>query len=179
MTPFYSIGSRDFWIDLASASGGNVDLGKILQVVSSFKNDTASVTGTTATDTGLSCTITPSDTANKIFITTTLNIGPDVNDTAYLFCDRNGSTIGAGTGGTTDVASAYYPNAYGSSGFVNLHSGVMSWSYLDSPSSTSALTYKITFSGQSATETIYLNRRANNTVFVGSSSLTVFEVDGT
>ena len=159
----------------SGSSGG----GKVLQVVSSFVNDTTSVTGTTAADTGLSCSITPASSSNKIFITATLNIGPDTNDTAYLFCDRSGSTIGAGTGGTTNVAAAYYPNAYGSSGFVNLHSGIMSWSYLDSPSSTSALTYKITFSGQSATETIYLNRRANNTVFVGSSSLTVFEVDGT
>ena len=175
MTPFYSVGEKNLWLDVASSGGGTVDLGKILQVVSSFKNDYASTSAyLTKTETGLECAITPSNASNKIFITTTLSIGTDDNDTAYIYCDRDGSLIGGGTGGTTAVATAFYP--YTNSA---VYAGTVSWSYLDSPSTTSEVTYKILYNAITSSQTIFLNRRGFDTAWAASSSLTVFEVDGT
>ena len=176
---FYSIGSRDFWLDVASASGGSVDLGKILQVVSSEKNDYGSMTGVTKTDTGLSCSITPSNTANKIFIMASLNVGCDTNHTAYFYALRDAVELGLGTGGTDAVSFMVYPDQYISSGFTNVFAQTVNWSFLDSPSTTSAVTYKIQYRAIIAGQTIYLNRRGYDTQWAASSNLTVFEVDGT
>ena len=153
--------------------------GKILQVVTSFKNDAASVTGTTEADTGLSCSITPSNSSNKIFCLATLNFGESANATAYFFLKRDTTSIGVGTGGTDAVTTVFYPATHGSSDFQNVYAQNAIISYLDSPSSTSALTYKITYRGLVSGQTIHLNRRAYDTQWVAGSSLTVFEVDGT
>ena len=50
---------------------GNADIsnvGKVVQIVSSTKTDTASTTSTSFTDTGISASITPSSSSNKILI---------------------------------------------------------------------------------------------------------------
>jgi hypothetical protein len=157
----------------ASASGS----GKILQVVTSFKNDAASVTGTTEADTGLSCSITPSNSSNKIFCLANLGFGQTANATAYFFLKRDTTAVGVGTGGTDAVTIADYPYSDNTVYFQNA-----SIAFLDSPSSTSALTYKITYRALASGQTINLNTRNYTTgtyTWVSGSSLTVFEIDGT
>jgi len=58
--------------DISASSLTGVDTGKILQVVTGIKTDTASTTSTTMSDTGLSASITPASTSNKILVSVTL-----------------------------------------------------------------------------------------------------------
>ena len=163
----------------SSSGGGGGSSGKILQVVSSEKNDYGSITGDTKTDTGLSCSITPSNTANKIFIIASLNVGCGPNHTAYFYALRDTTEIGLGTGGTDAVSFMVYPDQYISSGDSMVFAETVGWSFLDSPSSTSALTYKIQYRAIVAGQTVFLNRRGFDTQWATSSNLTVMEVDGT
>ena len=66
LAPPNSTSGADVTITMPTASQG---LGKILQVVSTFKNDTFSTTSSSYVDvTGLSVAITPSATSSKILI---------------------------------------------------------------------------------------------------------------
>ena len=57
---------------ISNLSGG---VGKILQVVQTFKNDTTSTTSTSFSDlTGMSATITPSSNSNKVLVSFSLCI---------------------------------------------------------------------------------------------------------
>ena len=52
----------------------------------------------------------------------------------------------------------------------------MTGTYIDSPSSTSELTYKLKV--VTANATMYINRRGLNTGFTGATTLTLMEIAG-
>ncbi len=131
--------------------------GKVLQVVSTTKLDTFSVSGTgTVAVTGFSLSITPSSTSNKIFITSN-------------FCGRQGD-YGGGWLLYRDGSSVATPSSIGSrtgthsSGYdsVNEATSNFSLSYLDSPSSNSSLTYAIYVNAYSNTN-YHFNRSKDDT----------------
>ena len=115
--------------------------GSVLQVVQSRNNGaTIATTSNTLIDTGISLSITPSSTSNKILITanftgtsSTTNI---TGGTLYALY-RNGTT-NVFSGATNGNGMLQY-NSSGSS----YNHGVSQLSYLDSPSSASATTYGI------------------------------------
>jgi hypothetical protein len=135
--------------------------GQVIQVVTatdSTSRTTTSSTYVTISNT-LSVTITPSSTSNKIFLLTTGLLYQDTagNDAfATIFKD-----------GTNLVTDAMAGIISGSS-FLG---GAMSMSYLDSPSSTSALTYQVRVRRNGA-GTVYLNGGAV------TASITAFEIKG-
>ena len=117
--------------------------GKILQVKSTIKTDTFTTTSGSVTDiTGLNVSITPASTSNKVLVIARVNIGLD-RTAPYLyplFLYRDSTSIGA-----HDSASNR----------TRAHSGGQ-WpcaatdptvdyvlEFLDSPSSTSELTYSV------------------------------------
>ena len=117
--------------------------GKILQVVSAFSNTHLSSTSTSYIDlTGLTATITPASSSNKILITCSISLSKESSESFLGRVVRDGSAI-AGSGGVKI------------SGNNNQEDGVW-WCirsntraanpstvhYLDSPSTTSAVTYK-------------------------------------
>jgi len=140
--------------DLASGVGG-----KVLQVVSATKTDTASSSSTSYADiTDLSVSITPSSTNNKILIMFDVYVGADLNNAGILLqLVRNSTAICIGD------ASATRPRLSGSSYAGDLgpstenYIGVVSNTFLDSPSTTSATTYKLQFASTGGTS-IYINR---------------------
>jgi hypothetical protein len=143
--------------------------GSILQVVSTFKNDEFTTTSTSAVDiTGFNATITPSSTASKILILIT--IGGVINSGAATQTFRmfRGATWiaqpsfigGTGAGSFTSWTANYAPTA--------------SFSFLDSPTTTSATTYKLQMSVDSGTG--YFNRHATSTNYNSTSSLTLMEI---
>jgi hypothetical protein len=148
--------------------------GKVLQVVSTTKLDTFSVAGTgIEAVTGLSLSITPSSASNKIFVTAN-------------FCGRQGD-YGGGWLLYRSASSVATPTSIGSR--TGIHSAEydgqsqatsnFSLSYLDSPSSTSALTYQIYVNAVS--NTIYhINRSSDNTDTADRprtiSTITAFEI---
>jgi|LakMenEpi03Aug12_release.lakeMendotaPanAssembly.Ray.scaffolds.fasta_scaffold167306_6 hypothetical protein len=114
----------------AVASGG-----KLLQVVNADTTTTATSSSTTYIDTNLTATITPSATSSKVLVT--------------IHQSYNIATSGNGMGiklvrGSTDLKSHGSYVGYTASG-GEVITGHFSISYLDSPNTTSATTYKTQF----------------------------------
>ena len=143
-------------------SGTATGFGKILQVVSTAKTDTASLTDTYSyTDiSGMSVSITPSATSSKILILSTLNIasgaaayGANVrlvrDSTAILIGDAASSRVQATFSTIVADSNFAFPQT------IN---------FLDSPSTTSATTYKIQWNitYDNGTPIIYLNRSVDD-----------------
>jgi hypothetical protein len=110
--------------------------GSVLQVVNATYSTQVNSTTTTFIDTGLTATITPTSASSKILIFVSQNgcQKPAFDTTINLKLQRNSSDIlqfGRFVSGNGGVAQANLTSA--------------SASYLDSPSSTSALTYKTVF----------------------------------
>jgi hypothetical protein len=161
---------------LAMASGKKVSYtGAVLQVVSTTKTDTFSVTGQTFTDvTGLSATITPTSASSKILVMFTTAMSQ--NNGGYSGGVRlmRGSTpicIGDADGARPQVSNwsmhYYY---WENSNLTN--------SFLDSPATTSATTYKLQIMSGYAGQTVYINRTYLDDVTYGRypSSITVMEI---
>jgi len=161
-------GGSSSWIGAVSRSGG------ILQVVSTTKTDTFSTTSTSFTDiTGLSATITPRSTSSKILVNITVSgIGTDVSNsgnTGFILV-RDSTPIAVATGGTTQFTGQLSRRSIASTAF-SLNSSAMT---LDSPATTSSVTYKA--QGRALAGTLYINRDGDNTASV--STITLIEVAG-
>jgi hypothetical protein len=141
-------------LTLPSTSGTvltNKTAGTVLQVVNATYSTYTSFSSATLTDLGLSATITPSSSSSKILVFTNLAGGVAVTnvDAAANVKLLRGSTIIVNleqTAGRMSVSSTERNwGAFGSS------------SYLDSPATTSATTYKIQVANTAGLGTIYVN----------------------
>jgi hypothetical protein len=152
--------------------------GSVLQVVQTFKSDAFSSTDNGFFDiTGLSVAITPSSSSNKVLVISDLAIGSsDLYSYNHGFKVLRGSTdIGISTAGSTNLSGGI--NMYLSGGTIPYLFGTTKF-FLDSPSTTSATTYKVQGTKISASGTFYLNRKGADTSIGGASSITVMEVAG-
>ena len=126
-------------------AGGTLDrldrAGNVLQVVQTVKTDTFSSGSTSFADvTGMSANITPASANNKILVSYNLNVSnPAVGYSSSWKIVRNSTDIGIGdaSGAKIRTTSQVWSDTYG---FVVWHPNA---SFLDSPSSTLQLTYKI------------------------------------
>ena len=139
-----------------AASGANFTnlsgVGKVLQCVSTNKLDTFTSTSTSFIDiTSFSVDITPSATTSKVLVIANV-AHSDGGDRSYLQLVRDSTAIAIGdaagsrpriSGGAVHSMTTY--SIYNTA--IN---------YLDSPSSTSAVTYKI--QARSLGSTLYINR---------------------
>ena len=150
--------------------------GKILQVLQATKTDTQTTTTAGFVDvTGLSIAITPAATSSKILVmANVLLVGTVGAAGAFSLIVRDSTEIAIGdTAGSRLRVSAggYAPDA----GDQRHHSTV----WLDSPSTTSATTYKVQFTAN-GTYTAYVNRTqadADSTGYGrGVSTITVMEI---
>jgi hypothetical protein len=163
-------------LDTTGATVSGLTTGKVLQVVQTYKTDTASTTSTSFVDvSGFSANITPASTSNKILVLVTIGgQGQSGVSQAYFRIDRNGSVVGVAdaAGSRRQISGAsIYPadnNTMSSTAF----------NYLDSPSTTSSLTYKIQFSADGGT--VYVNRSHGDGDLTvrgrGTSSITLMEI---
>jgi hypothetical protein len=121
--------------------------GKVLQVVSTTKTDQFSSNyGLTPTAvSGLSVSITPTKTSSKILVIAAVQGAANATDRSFLYLYKNGSPAIVGDAAGSRIRC--YTN------FSNNDEGIMKnhiVSYLDSPNTTSAITYQIYLSGQSS-----------------------------
>jgi hypothetical protein len=151
--------------------------GSVIQVVSATKTDTFSTPSVSFVDiTGLSVSITPTSTSSKILIIFSLPASSSSSAAWYCNLVRNSTNIvvgdAAGSRVQTTVSSYIAPTSQSFS---------MSFQYLDSPSATSATTYKLQLRAQSGF-TAYVNRSAtdtdNNVYQRTTSTITVMEIAG-
>jgi hypothetical protein len=162
--------------------------GQIIQVISVNKTDTFTSTATgTGTDvTGMSVAITPSSTSNKILVMCSVNIAVGGAGQADILRGlKVVKVIGGSTTNSSPVADASgdeglftvfnQRSPYDTNGV--LHSTMQ---YLDSPSTTSAITYKLQFGTGALAQagTIYINRTDADNYMRGASTITVMEVKG-
>jgi len=179
-----TLGASGDTINVAGTAG--TGFGKILQVVSTAKTDTygETISGNTLSTTivtGLQPSITPASTSNKILVMVTLSVGYASNSTgdSLGFVIKRGSTaIGKGdsSGSRTSLTTA--------TNFSSTYTlEDLSMTFLDSPSSTSSLTYGISlFNGSGSSRTCLLNRddRNDDAAYAarGISTITLMEVAG-
>ena len=120
----------------ASATG----FGKVLQVLQTTKTDTATSTNTSYTDiSGLSQAITPSATNSKVLVIVNVNMSQATANSSIrwqIVRDSTAIAIGDADGSRTRATS-------NCNNGVGDESNSMTMMWLDSPSSTSALTYKV------------------------------------
>ena len=122
----------------AAAAGG----GKVLQVVSATNATSTSISTATFTDTSLSVSITPSSASSRVMVLVTQGYQSSRTDSGMDFAFRL----------NRDSTTVYAPHQTGNIitfGFslsgvtaINAFYGIMPITYVDSPASTSALTYK-------------------------------------
>lgn len=151
--------------------------GAVLQVVTATKSDNFSTTSTSFTDvTGLSVSITPSSTASRILVIANLFVGTTSGNFFTI-----GQVVRDSTALAINTGSSGGWNGWANSGSLTsgndnrsvVHNGV---TYLDSPNTTSATTYKIQVRAGNGTG--YVNRWALNGDAVAVSSITVMEIAG-
>jgi hypothetical protein len=154
--------------------------GSVLQVVSTAKTDTFSVGGTTTFTevTGLTVNITPTSSSNKILVLAQVSVGTS-SYTAYLRLRRDSTDIlladAAGSRAITTVSM--------SSGDTDgsRRNQAIPITYLDSPNTTSSVSYKIMLGARRTLDTVYINRSGNdNNAYTfdprTTSTITVMEI---
>ena len=160
---------------IASGTG----LGGLVQVKQTFKTDHYSAKQTSFTDiTGMSVTITPTSSSNKILLLCTINWSSSSNSYhGYRFM-RGSTAIGLSTALSDGSTIASFAGGSSSQGQWVNKIITANQSFLDSPNTTSSTTYKI----QHITwdETLHVNRPhdtggARYTMAV-TSSITAMEV---
>jgi len=149
--------------------------GKILQVVSDTKTDTQSFQSQSFVSiSGLSVSITPSSTSNKILIHYSISVGCDIHGMFNI--RRSGTEILRG-----DAASNRTQCTFMIGQMYAHEMRICSGTILDSPSSTSALTYDVQCATPySSSSELFINRYKTDTdadwVARAASTITAMEV---
>ena len=148
-----------------------------VQVQSAVLTTVLSTTSGTFIDAaGLSVTITPTNSLNKILIFANVAMGVSNAAGGIWQIVRDATAIDIGTAGYSAPATGgFYPEAGGAAG--NSWCGNAS-SFLDSPATTSATTYKIQYRSLSGGTTTFINRRAAAADINFTSTITVMEISG-
>ena len=123
----------------------------------------------------MTVTITPTRADSKILISTTVQA--NCEDSAMLYMFRDSTKINAGTVGSSSNNGVYR-------GWIMLRQAASNQTYsyttqfLDSPGTTSAITYKIKGLNTASGEALYINRRKSTDSYSLTSFLTAMEVSG-
>ena len=147
--------------------------GAVLQVVSYTLSGSFQTTSTSLTATGLIATITPISSTSKIFVTMDINNthksgGSPVNMYQYFSLYRQ-----INSGGYSQLR--YFGYQGGMSNGTNggdVFGGSNSFSYLDSPSTTSTINYQLYFSGDNASYYVYMGEASS------TCTITAMEIAG-
>ena len=157
----------------------NSATGKILQVVQAVKNDVSSTSSESFSDIGsLSVNITPSSSSNKILVNWhgTYSSNTNRNGHIRLARDSNELIYVGDQGATPAQARASNSMSVSEQYFAESFAG----SFLDSPNTTSQITYKLRFAAGDEGYTIYIGRMMDNSNEFSRSkqpaSITVMEV---
>ena len=141
-------------------SSGLTSSGHILQVVNATQNTEVSTTSSSLVDTGLTATITPSATSSKIAVFYSMPILVQTTDIIQVALIRGSTNI------LNNVRAMYAQNPSSQQ--------VISNCVLDSPSTTSATTYKIQFSSGGTASSVFAAMWNNE----NPSSIMLMEVAG-
>jgi hypothetical protein len=134
--------------------------GKVLQIVTVNSTNQQSFSSTSFGATDLSVAITPSSTSSKILAIGTTSLRNNTNGFTAITLYRDSTNLGPGNG------MAY------SKDFGTQWRGSAAFNYLDSPSTTSSITYSIRCRIQESGHTGYVNAEG------AQGTLTLLEIAG-
>ena len=159
-----------------------------LRALANLKSTTLTTTTTTTVTTGgtyydisgLTVSITPTAATSKIMIWAQVNVGTGSDNSIILRLVRDSTAIGIGTSPGSRVPAST-GGFYGTDTMANAYSNFpIPMQFLDSPVTTSAITYKIQVSSNAGAKVIYINRSSNDENSVNSfravSTITVMEI---
>jgi len=150
-------------LDFAKVPFQKMPSGSILQVVTGTSESSGTTTSASFSSTGLTASITPSATSSKIFVTCSFtgSKDSDSNDTdwGYFSIFRNSTDLGGANGRGIVGHYNYIASTIDNHFPVNMV-------VLDSPSSTSSLTYSVQYASSGANDTVAFNNRAMKTSII-------------
>ena len=157
-------------------SGSATGFGKVLQVVSSMMTVASTTTSQTLVTTGLEGTITPSATSSKILISISFALAAAGGDAAPKIQLFKGSSVISGS-------LAYVSGSRGQSSVGMRYNAEQStaFNYLDSPSTTSATTYKLMYACGNSGQDIYMNLVGTGTTaayYTSPATMILMEIAG-
>jgi hypothetical protein len=160
----------------ASNLAGVTGVGKVLQVVSATKTDTFTTSSTSFTTiTGLTASITPTSSTSKILVIVSVSGSQQVgvND-AFIGLFRDSTQIALGDAAGVRARNSFLLNS-SESGWSTTESA----NFLDSPNTTSAITYSVRARVPSGS--MYINRSQNDSDAINGagrsiSTITVMEI---
>ena len=164
-------------VNTIANAAGTVNKG-VLQVVSATKTDAFSTGSGSAVDiTDLSVAITLRSTDSKVFITGNVEISNSSNGTTSFIQLIRVISGGATTNRAinTDAATTSATIANNTSHAYNMTNN--GFDFLDSPSTTSAITYHLE-AFCNGSNNIRINRRGDSTIQGGVSTITAMEIQG-
>ena len=157
--------------------------GNIIQVVQATHGNQVSTTGTSYVDTGLSAAITPNSSSSKILVIVTQRffIKRSTDQARGGFRLLRGSTVilqGPNQASGAEPGGEGFSSANGPSAIQ--FAGDYGCSFLDSPSTTNATTYKTQFENNqsSASPELFVNALDGNSGEDGTSTITLMEIKG-
>ena len=156
--------------------------GNILQVIKNAKTDVFSSTTKDAwTDiTGATVTITPGTTSNKVYGMFSFAYGTDLFHVVMNFRIVRSSTVVSDVAAASGGAGTFQSTTFGLRSMHDANGGgFQTLTFLDSPNSTSAITYQLQYYG-TQNGTYYLNRGDTDSASYGrgASTFTAMEVAG-
>lgn len=167
----------------AAISTSKLGAGAVLQVVQTVKTDTfvSSATVTDTAVTGLTVSITPSSASSKILIICNLSVGAENQQGAAAKLTRGGTAISAfladaaGSRSRSSFAGSAYRGAGTAYTLITLNTNLTA---LDSPATTSSITYGVVVS--SLSNGTYINRSQSDSdqadCWRGVSYITAMEI---
>jgi len=183
-TGIYRIGANTIGIATNGTRVGEIGVGyggftgNVIQVQSTTKTDTFSTTSTSFTDiTGLSIAITPKYTTSKILLIAHLTAGKSIDIVLQFRFERGGTGIGIGDAGGASQPRATTGMYVG--GSVSAAQAVpVILQFYDSPTTTSAITYKVQMLVDTGTGYVGRTATDSNSLSYGRqiSTITAIEV---
>ena len=161
---------------------GLIELGNVIQVVQGTFSSTFSTSSppeTAFVDTGLSVAITPTSATSKILILWNVMAGSNAANVNYIRLLRDSTAIALGDTSDTRVRVT---QAQGGN-YPTYKSDNVAGQFLDSPTTLSALTYKIALASNGSA-VAYINRNARDHTSTndedgrGISTITAMEIAG-
>jgi hypothetical protein len=164
---------------LPTIPSSKMPTGSVLQVVSTLKTDRYETTSNGPTPiTGMSVTITPASTSNTIWLISHLTMAVPTTGSGFSFAWQRGSTkVGVGSDGSRTPQG--FSETYGSDGNT---ASTIAYQCMDSPNTTSAITYQLHFEkfNGGATLKVNTNSTMNGSSYddIFTSGVTVMEIKG-
>jgi hypothetical protein len=155
--------------------------GTVVQTVSTTYTGRVSSTSATPVDvSGFSAVITPRSSSNKILVSVSVAFGFNVDAYPYVLLKRNGTSIGTGVSASGSRINTFLSGTATNQDTMNYRIHQFARDHLDSPNTTSAVTYQIALASPYAGIVGYINQQHSqpDAVYVQfpASSITLMEI---